>query len=151
MDAHLHRALPADSELCQAIGCWPARTRDAIWRRTRTHNELRSVLREFFPTFLVAFAGRFALGIASAEARAVLAIAPTRTAAAKLSVGQIAAALRRTGRSRGIDQTAADQTAAEIKSALLKPQLRQPLLVETALGKQTLVLLAALNTACASV
>jgi hypothetical protein len=58
---------------------------------------------EFFPTFLAAFSGRFALGIASAEARAVLAIAPTPAAAAKLSVGRIAAALRRAGRSRGID------------------------------------------------
>jgi hypothetical protein len=62
---------------------------------------------EFFPTFLAAFSGRFALGIASAEARAVLAIAPTPAAAAKLSVGRIAAALRRAGRSRGIDQAAA--------------------------------------------
>jgi len=70
---------------------------DAIWRRTKAHNELRSLLREFFPTFLAAFTSRFALGIASAEARAVLAIAPTPAAAAKLSVGRIAAALRRAG------------------------------------------------------
>ena len=119
---------------------------DAIWRRTKAHNELRSLLREFFPTFLAAFTSRFALGIASAEARAVLAIAPTPAAAAKLSVGRIAAALRRAGRSRGIDET-----AAEINAALQKPQLRQPLLVETAMGKQTLALLAALDTACVGV
>jgi hypothetical protein len=36
-----------------------------------------------------------------------LAIAPTPAAAAELSVSRIAAALRRAGRSRGIDQTAA--------------------------------------------
>jgi hypothetical protein len=110
---------------------------DAIWRRTKAHNELRSLLREFFPTFLAAFTSRFALGLASAEARALLAIAPTPAAAAKLSVGRIATALRRAGRSRGIDET-----AAEINAALQKPQLRQPLLVETAMGKQTLALLA---------
>jgi hypothetical protein len=101
VDAHQHRALPADSELCQAI---------------------------------------------AVQARAVPAIAPTPAAAAKLSTSRIAAALRRAGRSRGIDQA-----AAEIQAALRKPQLRQPVLVETAMGKQALALLAALDTACASV
>jgi hypothetical protein len=76
----------------------------------------------------------------------VLAIAPTPAAAAKLSVSRIAAALRRAGRSRGIDQA-----ATEIKAGLRKPQLRQPLLVETAMGKHTLALLAALDTACVNV
>jgi Transposase len=87
VDAHLHRALPADSQLCQAIAVLARGHQDAIWRRTKGHNELRSMLREFFPTFLAAFTGRFPLGIASPEARAVLAIAPTPAAAAKLSVG----------------------------------------------------------------
>ncbi|MGH3639972.1 MAG: hypothetical protein ACRDUX_13200 [Mycobacterium sp.] len=70
---------------------------DAIWRRTKAHNELRSVLREFFPTFLAIIVSRFPLGIASPEARAVLAIGPTPAATAKLSVTRIAAALRRVG------------------------------------------------------
>ena len=76
---------------------------DTIWRRTKAHNELRSVLREYFPTFLSTFVGRFPLGIASPEARAVLAIEPTPAGAAKLSVTRIAAALRR---SRNIGPTA---------------------------------------------
>lgn len=104
------------------------------------------MLREYYPTFLAAFTGRFALGIASPEARAVLAIAPTPAAAAKLSMSRIPAALRRSGRSRGIDAAAAD-----IKAALRKPQLRQPLRVEAAMGKQALALLAALDTACRAV
>ena len=62
----------------------------------------------------------------------MLAIAPTPAAAAKLSVSRIAAALRRAGRSRGIEQA-----AAEIKAGLRKLQLRQPLLVESAMGKHT--------------
>jgi hypothetical protein len=143
VDAHLHRALPADSELCQAIAVLARAHQDAVWRRTKAHNELRSMLREFFPTFLAAFSGRFPLGIASPAARAVLAIATGPTQAAKLSMGRIAAALRRAGRSRNIDWT-----AAEIKAGLRNPQLRQPLLVETAVGKQALALLAALDTAC---
>ena len=86
VDAHLHRRLPADSELCQAIAVLARAHQDAIWRRTTAHHQLRSLLREFYPNFLAAFTGRFALGIASPEARAVLAIAPTPAAAAKLSV-----------------------------------------------------------------
>ena len=146
VDAHLHRQLPKDSELCQAIAVLARAHQDAIWARTKAHNQLRSVLREFYPTFLAVFTGRFALGISSPEARAVLGIAPTPAAAAKLSVSRIAAALRRAGRSRNIDPT-----AVELKAALRESQLRQPVLVETAMGRQTLALLAALDTACASV
>jgi transposase len=146
VDAHLHRQLPADSELCQAIAVLARAHQDAIWRRTTAHHQLRSLLREFYPTFLAVFANRFTLGIASPEARAVLAIAPTPAAAAKLSVSRIAAALRRAGRSRGIDQA-----AAAIKDGLRKLQLHQPLPVETAMGKAALALLAALDTACTNV
>ena len=67
----------ADSELCQAIAVLARAHQDAIWRRTTAHHQLRSLLREFYPTFLAVFTSRFTLGIASPEARAVLAIAPT--------------------------------------------------------------------------
>jgi transposase len=90
--------------------------------------------------------GDLTLGIASPEARAVLVIAPTPAAAAKLSVSRIAAALRRAGRSRGIAQA-----AAEIKAGLRKPQLRQPVLVENAMGMNARALLAVLDAACANV
>jgi transposase len=146
VDAHLHRRLPADSVLCQAIAVLARAHQDAIWARTKAHHQLRSLMREFYPTFLAVFAERFTLGIASPEARAVLAIAPTPAAAAKLSVSRIAAALRRAGRSRGIDQA-----AAEIKAGLRKPQLRQAVQVEVAMGKSALALLAALDTACTNV
>jgi Transposase len=79
VDAHIQRRLPADSELCQAIAVLARAHQDAIWRRTAAHHQLRSLLREFYPTFLAVFANRFTLGIASPEARAVLAIAPPRT------------------------------------------------------------------------
>jgi hypothetical protein len=119
VDAHLHRQLPADSELCQAIAVLARAHQGAIGRRTAGHHQLRSLLREFYPTFLAVFASRFTLGIASPEARAVLAIAPTHAAATKLSVSRIAAALRRAGRSRLIDST-----AASIKAGLREPHLR---------------------------
>jgi Transposase len=95
VDAHLHRRLPADSELSQAIAVLARAHQDATWRRIKAHNELRSMLREFFPTFLATFTQRFALGMASPEARAVLAIAPTPPPAAKLTLSRIASALRR--------------------------------------------------------
>ena len=146
VDLHVHRRLPVDSELCQAIAVLARAHQDAIWARTKAHHQLRSLLREFYPTFLAVFTSRFTLGIASPEARAVLAIAPTPSAAARLSVSRIAAALRRAGRSRGIAQAAAD-----IKTELRKPQLHQPIQVETAMGKHALALLAALDTACTNV
>ncbi len=108
VDAHLHRRLPADSELCQAIAVLARAHQDAIWARTKAHHQLRSLLRSFYPSVMAVFAARFVLGIASPEARALLAIAPTPAAAVKLSVSRIAAALRRAGRSRGIDPTAAE-------------------------------------------
>jgi transposase len=146
VDAHLHRPLPADSELCQAITVLARAHQDAIWARTKATQQLRALLREFYPTFLAAFRSRVTSGIASPEARAVLAIAPTPDAASRLSVSRIAAALRRAGRSRGIDQT-----AAQIRAGLREPQLRQPLSVEKAMGQHALALLAALDTACANV
>jgi transposase len=63
VDAHLHRRLPADSELCQAIAVLARAHQDATWRRIKAHNELRSMLREFFPVFLATFTKRFPLGI----------------------------------------------------------------------------------------
>jgi hypothetical protein len=59
VDAHLHRRLPADSELCQAIAVLARAHQDAIWARTTAHHQLRSLLREFYPSFLAVFAGRF--------------------------------------------------------------------------------------------
>src|SRR5574337_1408309 len=98
VDAHVHRRFPADSELCQAIAVLAREHQDAIWARTKAHHHLRSLLREFYPTLLVVFTSRFSLGIASPEAGAVLAIAPTPATGATLSVSRIAAALWRAGR-----------------------------------------------------
>src|SRR5262249_60195271 len=71
VDAHRHRRLPADSALCQAIAVLTRAHQDAIRRRTTAHHQLRSLLGEFYPTFLAVFTGPFTLGIASPEARAV--------------------------------------------------------------------------------
>jgi hypothetical protein len=62
VDAHLHRRLPADSELCQAIAVLARAHQDAIWARTKAHHQLGSVLCESYPTFLAVFTSRFTLG-----------------------------------------------------------------------------------------
>ncbi|MEU4820239.1 IS110 family transposase [Actinomadura sp. NPDC023710] len=143
-DAHAHRPLPDDTELARAITVLARAHQDATWRRTKASNELRSLLREYFPTFLAAFAGR-TTNLTSREARAVLAIALTPTAAAKLTRTRIAAALRRAGRQRGIEQL-----AEKLYQAMRQPQLHHPPLVEQAMGEQARALLAVLDTECAN-
>jgi transposase len=145
-DAHVHRPLPADSELARAVAVLARAHQDATWRRTRASNELRSLLREYYPGFLAAFAGGAATNLASADARTILAIAPTPAAAARLTQARITAALRRGGRQRGVDQL-----ATRLRQALQRPQLRQDRLIEQAMGAHALRLLATLDTECASI
>jgi len=142
-DAHAHRRLPADSELAQAVAVLARAHQNAIWRRTKALQELRAHLREYYPNFLDAFAAAGVTNLARADARALLAIAPTPADGAALTQARIAAALRRGGRQRNIDRL-----ASRLWPALRRQQLRQPVLVEQAMGTQTLVLLAALNAAC---
>jgi hypothetical protein len=115
----------------------------AVWRRNKAGNELRSILREYYPGFLATFAGASATNLAKPEALAILAIAPTPAHAVRLTKARIAAALRRAGRKRGIDDLATD-----ILQHLQIPQLRQPDLVGKAIGRQAMALLAMLDAAC---
>jgi transposase len=144
-DAAAHRPLPADSELAQAVAVLARAQQDAVWRLHKLGNELRAVLSEYFPTFVALFASRQG-GITSLEARAVLAIAPTPTAAAELSRTRIATALRRAGRQRGIDTA-----AKRIRAALRVGALHQLPLVEQAMGQHALTLLGVVNAAAAGV
>ena len=145
-DAHMHRPLPADTELARAIAVLARAHQDATWRRTKASNELRSLLREYYPAFLETFAAANTTNLASADARAVLAIAPTPAHAATLTKAKIAAALRRGGRKRGIDHL-----AATVHQALRRRHLRHEPTVEKAMGAQALRLLATLDTECDSV
>ncbi|TCJ31468.1 IS110 family transposase [Parafrankia sp. BMG5.11] len=141
-DAPAHRTLPADSEAAQAVGVLARAQQDAVWHRTRIANELRSLLREYYPAFLTLFAGKPS-GVADPVARAVLAVASTPAAAARCSRPRFAAALRRAGRKRGIDGS-----VETIRAGLRAPALRQPGGVEEAFGRQALALLGILDAAC---
>jgi transposase len=143
-DMHAHRPLPTGSELAQAIAVLARAQQDAVWDRTTAHNKLRSHLREYYPGFLAAFAGARD-GIMRPEARAILAAAPAPGDAARLTLTQLRALLRKAGRSRGIDAE-----AQRLREALRTGQMRQLPLVEQAMGRQALALLRQLEAACAS-
>jgi transposase len=143
-DLHAHRPLPAGSELAQAVAVLARAQQDAVWDRVAAHNKLRSHLREYFPGFLAAFAAAKG-GIMRPEARAILAAAPTPADAAKLTLAQLRALLRKAGRSRGIDAE-----AQRLRGAFRQEQMRQLPLVEQAMGRQSLALLRQLDAACQS-
>jgi transposase len=148
-DRHRHRRLPDDSELAQSITVLARGYQDAVWRRTKLVQELRDRLREYYPGFLAAFArtsGMSTTRLASSDARAVLALAPSPAEAATASRARVQAALRRGGRSRNIASFAADVVAA-----LRIAQPRQAPLVEQAMRTQTLALLGVLDAICDSV
>jgi transposase len=138
----MHRPLPADSELVQAIGVLARAQQDAVWHRNRIANELRSLLREFYPGFLNAFVNRTD-GLCAPMARRSLRLAPTPAAGAALTEDQVQTVLRIVGRRMRI---AADAQA--ITAALHAPQLRQLPQVEAAFGRQATALLRLLDAAC---
>jgi transposase len=141
-DAAVHRPLAVDSELAQAISVLARAQQDAVWDRTCAHNKLRSLLREYNPALLAAFADKRG-GLLRPEARLLLAAAPTPREAAKLTTTQLRALLKRAGRQRSLDAE-----ASRIQTVLRTNQLHHPPLVEHAYGRQALTLLRQLNAAC---
>jgi transposase len=111
--AHL-RPVAGDSALAEHVKVLTRTHQSLIWSRQRQTNALRSMLREFYPAALTAFGE----DLASREAMAILAVAPSPDAGRRLSQAKIAAALQRAGRQRGIDTS-----AERIQAALRAPQL----------------------------
>ena len=102
-DRHNHRPVAADSETVQAVKVLARAHQSMVWSRRRQTNLLRSTLREFYPAALVAFDD-----LASGDALEVLRMAPTPELGRTLSRSKIAAALRRGGRQRRIEERAAE-------------------------------------------
>ncbi|WP_329438058.1 IS110 family transposase [Streptomyces canus] len=141
-DMHAHRPLPGDSDLSRAIAVLARARQDALWNRQQIANQLRSLLREYYPAALEAFA-TWANGLCRPEARELLKAAPTPSRAARLTRTQLQAALKRAGRKRGIDAE-----ADRLRDVFHAAWAHQPPLVEDALGKQMLALLIQLEAAC---
>jgi transposase len=114
-DRHNHRPVAGNSELAEGIKLLARTHQSFCWERQRHANRLRSALREFYPAALEAFG----TDLASADAVAVLTMAPTPELGRRLSRSKIAAALRRAGRKRNVEAR-----AAKIQAALRSEQLR---------------------------
>lgn len=131
-DAHNHRPVAGDSELGEAVKVLARAHQNLIWTRQRQLNQLRSTLREFYPGALDAFDD-----LGSSDALAVLAVAPTPSLGRGLSRSKIAAALRRGGRQRRIDER-----AEAIQAALRVEQLEASPMVADAMGSSVAALVA---------
>jgi hypothetical protein len=145
-DAHQHRTLPGDSDDVRALRVLTRAQQDAVWDRVRMSNRVRALLKQFFPTAIVAFDRGGKHRLDSAACRTVLAAAPTPTTARRLTQTQLRGLLRRAGRTRGVDAE-----AERLQSYLRGEQLTQPPAVETAMGAQLAGLVAQLDAICGTV
>jgi len=140
-DRHNHRLVAADTETVQAVKVLARAHQSMVWSRMRQANQLRSTLREFYPAALVAFDD-----LTSGDALEVLRIAPTPELGKALSRSKIAAALRRGGRQRRVDDR-----AVEIQGALRSNQLGMPSAVSTAMGTSVMASVAVIATLVAQI
>jgi len=125
-DRHLHRKVAGDTELAEGVKVLARAHQGLIWARQRHLNQLRNALREFYPAALQAFG----TDLASADALAVLSVAPTPAEGRSISSARIAAALKRAGRRRRVSER-----AREIQAALRSPQLEAPEVLTRAYGE----------------
>lgn len=102
-DRHNHRPVAGDSDAAEELKLLARGHQNLIWSRTRHVLQLRSVLLEYFPAMVAAADGH----VGTRDALAVLAIAPDPAATRRLSQAKVAAALRRAGRVRNLERTAA--------------------------------------------
>jgi len=121
---HQIRELAADSDIAEAVKIAARAHQKLIWERTRHLLRTRSALREYFPAALDAYA---ALTLTGPDALELLGRAPDPASAAKLTVTQITAALKRAGRRGDLAQRARD-----IQAALRTPHLAQPAVIAEA-------------------
>ncbi|WP_446678548.1 IS110 family transposase [Actinoallomurus acaciae] len=132
-DSHQLRPASQDSAEAEAIKVVARAHKTLIWERTRHTQRLRHALRDYFPAALEAFED-----LDAADALELLAKAPDPASAAKLTIGQISAALKRARRRNVGDK------AAKIQQALRAEHLGQPAVVTAAYaataGSQTAIL-----------
>ena len=121
---HQMRELAADSDIAEAVKIAARAHQKLVWERTRQLLRMRSALREYFPAALEAYA---ALSLAGPDALELLSRAPDPASAARLTVTQITAALKRAGRRGDLAGRARD-----IQAALRAPHLAQPAVITEA-------------------
>lgn len=125
-DAHQLRVVAGDSAAAEGIKVLSRAHKTLIWERTRHTQRLRHALREYFPAALEAFDD-----LDAPEALELLGKAAEPGLAARLSISQIRAALKRANR-RDIDAK-----AARIQAVLRGEQLTRPAVLNAAYAATT--------------
>ena len=126
-DAHQLRPVAGDSPDAEAVKVVARAHKTLIWERTRHTQRLRHSLREYFPAALEAFED-----LDAADTLELLGKAPDPTSAAKLTLNQIRAALKRARRRGDIDAK-----ATRIQAALRGEQLGRAAVITTAYAVTT--------------
>src|SRR5436309_6416280 len=134
-DSHQLRPIAGDSAEAEAVKVVARMHKTLIWERTRAGQRLRHALREYFPAALAAFED-----LDAGDTLELLAKAPDPASAARLSISQISAALKR-ARRRDIPAK-----AAAIQAALRAEHLGQPAVVVAAYAATVRALAALLGT-----
>jgi transposase len=142
-DPEAHRPLPADTEAAQAIRVLARAQQDAVWARQQIGNQIRDLLKDFFPAALVAFADLSDGGLARRDARTILAAAPTPAQAAKLTPARLRRLLIKASRKRYLDRD-----VARLREVFTDTYLHQPPVVENAMGIHLAALLNQFDAAC---
>ena len=114
LDRDHHRPVAGDSEIAEHVKVAARAHQTMIWSRVRQVNTLRSLLREYYPAALAAFG----TDLASRDALAVLAAAPSPDQGRRLSQARIETVLRKAGRQRNVTVT-----ATRVQTALRSEQL----------------------------
>jgi transposase len=132
--SHELRPVAGDSARAEAIKVVARTHKTLIWERTRHAQRLRHALRDYFPAALVAFED-----LDAADTLELLAKAPTPAKAARLTLPQISAALKR-ARRRDIAEK-----ATTIQAALRAEHLGRPEVVADAYAASIQALIAVLT------
>jgi transposase len=134
-DSHQLRPVAGDTADAEAIKVVSRAHKTLIWERTRHTQRLRHALRDYFPAAVEAF-----VDLDAADTLELLAKAPDPAPAAKLTIAQISAALKR-ARRRNIGEK-----AAAIAAVLRAEHLGQPDVVTAAYAATTRAAVAVLST-----
>jgi transposase len=134
-DSHQLRPVAAERAAAGAVKVVTRAHKTLIWERTRHTQRLRHALREYFPAALEAFED-----LDAPDALELLAKAPDPDSAAKLTITQISAALRRARRHH------VAETPARIQAVLRGEHLGQPEVLTAAYAATTRAAVAVLRT-----
>lgn len=121
LDREHHREIAGDSDLADAIKLLARAHQTAIWERTRQVLRLRSTLLEYFPAAAQAFED-----LSASDALQLLGRAADPDRAARLTRGQLLAALRAAHRHH------VEAKADALQAVLRAPALRQPAATQAA-------------------